>query len=242
MSFNYSPNTVTDGLIVYIDAANTRSYPGTGNAVKSLTGKERGLTFSLLEQTSWTASNIGSFQFPTPVGTATASRIQGGAGLDWNATEITIDVWINRASSNNDTNTIWSVYYPFCAFRNNNKFYLTWPVPTNGGLAAPELETTKTFSNNTWYNVCCTISNKPIVGVSTAKIYVNGVLEAETTFSPVLGVYTTPSHQQNGINIGNSSNIPRTPFVGRISNFKMYNRVLTPEEVLRNYHALESRY
>jgi len=242
MAFNYSPKAVTDGLIVYIDAANVRSYPGTGTIVNNLTGKERGLTFSLLEQTSWTASNIGSFQFSTPVGSATASRIQGGAGLEWNATEMTVDVWINRASSNNVNNTIWSVYFPFLAFLNTNKFYLTWPIETTGGVATGVLETTKTFSNNVWYNVCCTISCNPVVGISTGKIYVNGILEAETTPAIIVtGIYPTPGFIQDGINIGNSTG-QRYPFVGSISNFKMYNRILTPEEVLRNYQALESRY
>jgi hypothetical protein len=30
MAFNYSPKIVTDGLVLYLDAANPRSYPGTG--------------------------------------------------------------------------------------------------------------------------------------------------------------------------------------------------------------------
>ena len=30
MAFNYSPKIVTDGLVLYLDAANTKSYPGTG--------------------------------------------------------------------------------------------------------------------------------------------------------------------------------------------------------------------
>jgi hypothetical protein len=30
MAFNYSPKIVTNGLVFYVDAANTRSYPGSG--------------------------------------------------------------------------------------------------------------------------------------------------------------------------------------------------------------------
>ena len=30
MAFNYSPKVVTDGLVLYLDAANTKSYPGSG--------------------------------------------------------------------------------------------------------------------------------------------------------------------------------------------------------------------
>jgi len=31
MSISYSPKTITDGLVMYLDAANPKSYPGTGN-------------------------------------------------------------------------------------------------------------------------------------------------------------------------------------------------------------------
>jgi hypothetical protein len=30
MAFNYSPKIVTDGLVLYLDAANRYSYPGSG--------------------------------------------------------------------------------------------------------------------------------------------------------------------------------------------------------------------
>jgi len=30
MSFRYSPKIITDGLILYLDAGNPKSYPGTG--------------------------------------------------------------------------------------------------------------------------------------------------------------------------------------------------------------------
>jgi hypothetical protein len=30
MAYNFSPKIITDGLVLYLDAANTRSYPGSG--------------------------------------------------------------------------------------------------------------------------------------------------------------------------------------------------------------------
>jgi hypothetical protein len=32
MAYNFSPKVITEGLILYLDAANTKSYPGNGNA------------------------------------------------------------------------------------------------------------------------------------------------------------------------------------------------------------------
>jgi hypothetical protein len=36
MAFNYSPKIVTSGLVLYYDAANPRSYPGTGTTIYDL--------------------------------------------------------------------------------------------------------------------------------------------------------------------------------------------------------------
>jgi hypothetical protein len=38
MGLAHSPSVITDGLMVYLDAANTRSYPGTGNTWYDLRG------------------------------------------------------------------------------------------------------------------------------------------------------------------------------------------------------------
>ena len=34
------PNIVTDGLVFYVDAANQKSYPGTGTTVNDLTSNQ----------------------------------------------------------------------------------------------------------------------------------------------------------------------------------------------------------
>ena len=39
MTIKHSPRIVTDGLVVHYDAANTKSYPGSGTAWKDLSGK-----------------------------------------------------------------------------------------------------------------------------------------------------------------------------------------------------------
>lgn len=263
MAFNYSPKAVTDGLIVYIDAANVRSYPGTGTIANNLTGKEfryvdqfqttdkQGLTFSFMAQASWNSSNLGTFQFPVPVGSATASRLQGGEDLEWNSAEMTADVWVNRTVSNNPKNIIWSIYFPYVEFTDGNRFRVNWATEIVGNtVQSHTLQTANSFSNNVWYNVCCTISSNPMSGINSANIYVDGVLEATTTtVQQITGIYPTPWMNRNGINIGNGSGTrngiggeQRFPFVGKISSFKLYNRILTPEEVLRNYNALKARY
>ena len=39
MAIKHSPRIVTDGLVAHYDAANTKSYPGSGTVWKDLSGK-----------------------------------------------------------------------------------------------------------------------------------------------------------------------------------------------------------
>lgn len=234
MAFNYSPKTVTNGLQVYIDAANVKSYSGAGASVYDLS-PATGFTYSLREQATWSSTNNGIFQFPSPIGTATASRVESIGAQNWNSDSMTIDVWLNRTSSNNGYNMVWDVYLPYLAFQNTNKFLFSWR--TGGNLEQRTLYTTSTYSDNTWYNVCCTLEQNITAQTSIAKIYVNGTL---TDTSPTYGAsasYTIPS----ALRLGNWTT-PRYPFVGNISNFKLYNRILTDAEISQNYRALRGRF
>ena len=55
MGLAHSPSVITDGLMVYLDAANTRSYPGTGNTWYDLRGNRN---FTLQNNPPFFANNI----------------------------------------------------------------------------------------------------------------------------------------------------------------------------------------
>jgi hypothetical protein len=44
MTINYNPSIVSSGLVFYVDAANPRSYSGTGTTWKDLSGNGLDLT------------------------------------------------------------------------------------------------------------------------------------------------------------------------------------------------------
>ncbi len=46
MSVRYSPRIVTDGLILCVDAANPKSYIGSGSVVNDLSGNNNNLTLT----------------------------------------------------------------------------------------------------------------------------------------------------------------------------------------------------
>jgi len=59
MGTTYNPAIVTDGLVFCVDAANKRSYPGTGTTWTDLVGGNNG---TLINSVSFDASNGGSLQ------------------------------------------------------------------------------------------------------------------------------------------------------------------------------------
>lgn len=234
MAFHYSPNIVTNGLKMCIDPANNRSYPGTGLGVYDLS-PVLGITYSIVDQASWNTSNSGSFIFPTPIGNATYSRVQSNTVQNLNTAEMTIDVWFKRTASNNAYNMVWNAYLPYLSFNANNNFLFSW---TAVGLTQKTLFSTITYSNDIWYNVCCTLTQDVTSGTSIGKIYVNGILE---NTSPTYTGVTQVNNVVTAFVLGNWTSTSY-PFVGNISCFKLYNRILTDLEILNNFNALKGRF
>ena len=60
MGLIHSPRIVTDGLVLYLDAANNRSYPGTGTTWSDLVGSNNG---TLNNGPTFSGANGGSIVF-----------------------------------------------------------------------------------------------------------------------------------------------------------------------------------
>ena len=56
MGIQYNPKVVTDGLVFYVDAANKRSYPGTGTTWTDLKGGNNG-TFNNMDAANFSNDN-----------------------------------------------------------------------------------------------------------------------------------------------------------------------------------------
>ena len=61
MAINYSPKIIRDGLVLCLDAANPKSYPGTGTAWTDLSGS--GNNGTLVNGPVYSSANGGSIDF-----------------------------------------------------------------------------------------------------------------------------------------------------------------------------------
>jgi hypothetical protein len=218
MGIDIGPIETTDGLVLHLDAANTRSYPGSGNTVYDLSGS--GNTSALTNGPTYLSSNLGAFV------------------LDGSNDYILVNSQANILSKTAYTKIAYIYISNFATVNNiisggfsgQHAFWMFGTVRLNAGHNGSwaTVVGATTLSLNTWYFAAVTYSN------STGwKLYLNGREDgtsADTT--------TFTGNQE--ISIGSYSTANN--FTGRIASVQVYNRALTATEIFQNYHATKGRY
>jgi len=230
MSFHYSPKIVTDGLEFYVDASNYKSYVSGSTTEYDLVGSQ---DMTLNNGVSYTTDNLGSLVFD-----GLDDYTQTVNNYNREKPSMSWDVWFNRTQSNNNNNMPWSNFLPYLAFRFDNRFMFSFSTRLTGTTTQRSLFTTTTYSDNTWYNVCSTLHQDFSSGDVTVQIYVNGELETSNTWTGIVDeYYSTPYELRIGNHRGASY-----PFEGKIPSLKIYNKILSADEVRQNYNALKTRF
>jgi hypothetical protein len=224
MGTKYNPRIVTDGLIIYVDAANSKSYPGTGNTWYNIIsgaigGTMVGVGYSTLNggYFNFTGSQYMTFASTPPVGQSTLSSTveivgyrNGTSGFE-----------VMFGGGNTTTN---QAYY-FGNRQSSSNFMMAY--------FANDLDTSTPTTNVAWNHYVATYDN----ATGRRVTYYNGALLGQN----VSGV-TNTSASFFMIGAFNATGTPAYHFNGRIAFTKIYNRALTAQEVLQNYNATKKRY
>jgi hypothetical protein len=108
---------------------------------------------------------------------------------------------------------------------------MTFSVDNNVNLSG--ISTSGTFiSDNKWYNATFYHTG------TNMGIYINGIFgnSIDRTWDGT-GRYAT-----NAWNLGRDNNNPNQFYPGHIASCKIYNKVLTAQEILQNYNATKTRF
>lgn len=232
MGTKYNPRLVTNGLLIYVDAANTRSYSGSGNTWYDLSPYSRNIT--LYNTPTYSANNTGTIDFDAP------SLEYGTFTSPGNLSNFTCEAWIkvNTAPASNTVQAIVTQTFPGVNTRINYSLGFNGTNATgaydgkiNGGFWDGSWRLTSGFTPTVgvWYHTAVTYDGSTIIQ------YQNGISQSTLTYS------ATPTGS------GSSSYVMRrwddaNHLDGVLSQLRMYDRALSASEILQNYNATKKRF
>lgn len=235
MAFNYSPKIITDGLVLYLDAANTKSYPTTGTTWSDIS--RVGNNCSLTNGPTFNNQNGGSIVFD---GTNDYGLMNNVINL---SNRFTINAWV-RLNSTTPQPTNFSnrvILISNCYPYQSNKGFLMSASGNNGSdfwisLGADQkfaVSTTGYTSPNTNIMLTATVN----AGDSNIKLFFNGqeVSYNTRTDGNISLAYDVGSTQIGFRSTGDIMN-------GRLYSMQLYNRALSDLEVLQNYNTTKQRF
>lgn len=228
MSLSHSPKIVTNGLVLLLDAANPRSYPGSGTTWTDLSGLGNNAT--LINSPTYDLSNNGSIVFN---GTNSYASVADASSLSFSNNTFTFDYWVNFTSVANigmlgKMNT-WE--YAFSSPSSGVLRFYIWNLSGSQVYSTPSTISTNVVTS-TWYNHVYTADG------ANSTLYVNGVSVATSSKGANnMGDGTNPLIIGAGGDAGGWKYLN-----GKLPLLKMYNRSLSSNEIRQNFNALRGRY
>jgi hypothetical protein len=226
MSLHHSPRIVLDGLVMCLDAANTKSYPGTGTTWSDLS--ENSMSGELVNSPTYNSSNLGFFEFAT----TTLAKIPNNITLDTQTP--TVEVWVKTNSLNQ--NGFWfekgTVNTQYSLFQEGTT--IKWRANLGSGFVNLVSVTSATYMTTTdWFQVVSTFAT------GDAKLYINASVVGTGTST---GTIATNSGGMSVGVYGGFSGSRGYYYNGNLAICRVYNRVLTAAEISQNFNALRGRF
>ena len=213
------PSIVQDNLILALDAATLRSYPGSGTVLNNLTDS--------IYSGSLNNATINSNVVVTD-GTDDYISINYGNGVNPTTQDLSYELWVKQTTTGTDLFLVqgnWSSSTRFyVGLRDGN---LAWGLQERGW--APS-NTSFSPALNDWFHVVVTFNG------STALLYGNGIQQASDT------TLTSFTFNQNLVLGTGRPTDGQYDWIGELGPLKVYDRTLSATEVLQNYNAVKSRF
>lgn len=229
MATYYTPNTVTSGLTFCLDAANPKSYIGSGTAWNDLSGN--GYTGTLTNGPTFNSSNGGSIVFDGVNDRVALTNTNFGI-----TNRFTIEVVCKP------TATQANGMFNFLGSVGDRGIMCHWPW-SDGNCYFDIYDTSGNFYR--WYKGMSSIVNN----INMFHIYVDS--SGYQTVKQNCLIQTPAAYGvigSNNVSLGTSNTIgafdigSNLPWPGNMYSFKVYNRTLSDSEMLQNYNAVKSRF
>jgi hypothetical protein len=217
MGISYNTSIIYDDLFLHFDAANTRSYPGSGTSWVDLSRSNTSASITGITLVGSGATSALSFSgsFTGPISNVVSLQYSTGPR--------SIMAWVYPTALSG-----WNQIFGF----GTASFATGLAIADNGKWATYQhniagYSANTSAATNVWSHVTVTQST------SGWKLYLNGVLDNSG------GNQITAT--QGAAYIGGSFQ-DTEKFIGRIAQVFFYNKELTIAEIKQNYHATKKRY
>jgi hypothetical protein len=231
MAIAYSPKIVTDGLRFYYDAANFRSYPGSGSVWTDISGN--GFNASLINGVGYNSNNLGSMVLDGTDDIIHAPSVNTIGAIP----NQTYEIWVKSSglgSGKSLGGLICPDYGQVSAINSNGAVrYQLYNNVTSSYIVNMDTTGVNCFDNQ-WHHIICTRNS------TDAYIYVDNVVRASGSGGGSWSGTTIWSGMS--ISIGNNPNDVYYNLLGNISVAKIYNIYFTAANVDQNFNAVRSRY
>lgn len=227
MAFSRGPSIVKDGLVMYLDAANVKSYPGTGTTWNDLSGN--GNNGTLVNGVNFSG---GSMVFDGVDDIVSIPFILNTSN------DFTIEVLgISDTMNNNNSNrqTIFS-------FNNGSSGFQLLDFEIWGGRICIFVGDGVNYERMYYSDVIVT---NPLITQfilmhynGVYSIYTNGKILTTNLTSQYSGIsqyFKLATRGPGFLDTGQQLN-------GKIFTTKIYNRTLSQQEILQNYNAIKGRF
>ena len=235
MGVTYNNRIVTDGLVLCLDAASKRSYPGTGTTWTDLKGVNNG-TFTNMNAANFSSANGGSLSFD-----GTDEYIKSGLVLGAANTSFTLSAWIKLTSFNGSNGpVVFSNYglvsttalYAIVANDASNPTSVRVDARSSSNVLVQS--SLIDVSDNTVFNHISIVRDD---SNDLLYLYVNN----KNTSIGFLGSYDIRSTGSNNGEIFLGKHLS-TYMVGGSASIVAYSRALTADEIRQNYLSTKERY
>jgi hypothetical protein len=226
------PNTITNGLVLSLDAANVKSYVSGSTTWRDLSGNNN--SGSLVNGPTFSSANGGSIVFDgvddfASFGNFAASSLPNGS----------ISSWVKLASGGLTFQVIAAKRTAGDAPGFDYELDLSSTGRNIRGLVSNGSSFNAITGNTTllfdvWYLLTFTWNG------SALNIYLNDISDA-TQITQTVSV-SSLSTKPFDIGVGRETSVAQRYYKGNISSTLLYNRALSSQEVLQNYNSQKSRF
>jgi hypothetical protein len=226
---------VTDGLMLYLDAGNPRSYAGSGTAWNDVSGNGRNF--------SWVSTPTFAYDGTVPYFATISNRCSGPASNSvgiTNTSGYTVIIMCKvltlteshafKFYKNNLTGSSGRGIAPHLAWTDNNIYF------DQGGCCGSDTRVNVASGGTTDWTM---FAFRRLTNSSTRHIIKNGsILATNTNSAAALDLDSRAVDLGSSDEFGGNS----SAWNARINSFMVYNKGLTDAEILQNYNATRSRF